>query len=201
MRWGLLIASLVVLVTPALAQRERAQLWCEQGGQTVTVNGIVSSTKVQKSYPSCTVTVYDNATSNLTAICSDAACTTPLANPFTSAANGYITFFAQTEPHIVDVQQSGAGLVTPITTRGLELCDIFTCLGGGGGSGGGTVVGTPPHVAKFTSTTAVGDSSGQDNGIDPTTWPLGLSLVTNALFTVKVNNITTGTTLNLLVSR
>src|SRR5882724_5984310 len=200
LRWGIVaVASFILFALPAMAQRERAQLWCEQGGQTVTTNGIVSSTKVQKSYPSCTVTVYDNATSNLTAICSDAACTTPLANPFTSTATGYITFFAQTEPHIVDVQQSGAGLVTPLTIRGLELCDIFTCLGGGGGGGG--VAGTPPHVAKFTSATTVGDSVGQDNGTDPTTWPLGLSLVTNALFTVKVNNASTGTTLNLLVAR
>ncbi len=200
MRWGLLI-FIVLSVLPALAQRERANLWCEQGGQTVTVNGVVSSTKVQKSYPSCTVTVYDTGTSNLTSLCTDAACTTPLINPFTSTSTGYITFFAQTEPAIVDVQQSGGGLATPITTRGLELCDVTTCLGGGGGGGSGSVAGTPPHIAKFTDATTVGNSVGQDDGTTPTTWPLGVSLVTNALFTVKVNNGTTGTTVNLLVAR
>ncbi len=200
MRWGLLI-FIVLSCLPALAQRERANLWCEQGGQTVTVNGVVSSTKVQKSYPSCTVTVYDTGTSNLTTLCTDAACTTPLINPFTSTSTGYITFFAQTEPAVVDVQQSGGGLATPITTRGLELCDVTTCLGGGGGGGSGSVSGTPPHIAKFTDPTTVGNSVGQDDGTTPTTWPLGVSLVTNALFTVKVNNGTTGTTVNLLVAR
>ncbi len=201
MRWGLLICILLSSCLPALAQRERANLWCEQGGQTVTVNGVVSSTKVQKSYPSCTVTVYDTGTSNLTSLCTDAACTTPLINPFTSTSTGYITFFAQTEPAIIDVQQSGGGLATPITTRGLELCDVTTCLGGGGGGGSGSVAGTPPHIAKFTDATTVGNSVGQDDGTTPTTWPLGVSLVTNALFTVKVNNGTTGTTTNLLVAR
>src|SRR5216684_7350030 len=201
LRWGIVaVASFFLFALPAMAQRERAQLWCEEGGQTVTTNGIVSSTKVQKSYPSCTVTVFDNGTNNLTQLCSDAACTTQLINPFTSTATGYITFFAQTEPHIVDVQQTGAGLPTAITTRGLELCDIFTCLGGGGG-GGGTVAGTPPHIAKFTSATAVGNSVGQDDGTTPVSWPLGVSLETNALFTRKTNNATMGTTLNLLVAR
>jgi len=32
--------------------------YCEQGGQTVATQGLVSSTKVQQSYPQCTVTVY-----------------------------------------------------------------------------------------------------------------------------------------------
>jgi hypothetical protein len=52
--WGMLSVN----AFPAV--RARSQGWCEQGNHTITVLGYASSTAtpVQRSYPSCTVTVY-----------------------------------------------------------------------------------------------------------------------------------------------
>jgi len=52
------LGHLIVMlsVAPALAQRERAQLWCEQGGQTVTPMDCVKPPEC-RSPTSCTVTV------------------------------------------------------------------------------------------------------------------------------------------------
>jgi hypothetical protein len=73
------------------------------------------------------------------------------------------------------------------------------CIGSGGG---GTVgPGTINHLSKFITSTTIGDAVCTDDGITPTACPLGVSLVTNALYTVKPNNGSTGTTVNLLVAR
>src|SRR5215813_8809266 len=88
------IALLVALSFPCWAQnRERLEGWCEQGGQVVQTDGRSSTTKVQRSYTSCTVTVYDAGTTNLATIASDYG-GTPKANPFTASSTGFWDFFA-----------------------------------------------------------------------------------------------------------
>jgi hypothetical protein len=84
MRRYLGIALFLLLCTSAFG-RQRAQGNCEQGGTTITTSGLSSTQKVQQSFPSCTVTVYQAGTLVLATIYSDNA-GTPLANPFTAAA-------------------------------------------------------------------------------------------------------------------
>ena len=67
--------------------------WVEKGGQPVVAGGISSTSTVQLSYPSTTVTIYNAGTLAAATIFSDAA-STAKANPFTADANGYWFFWA-----------------------------------------------------------------------------------------------------------
>ena len=70
----------------------------------------------------------------------------------------------------------------------------------GGAGGGGSVIGTgtPCMIAKWVSTSQLGNSTGCDDGINPVTWPNGLSLVGNALY-IQKPNANPGTVANELV--
>jgi hypothetical protein len=99
-----------------------ARGWCEYGNQTVATGGLTSSTKVQKSYPQCTITVYLAGTVTPATIYSDnAGSPTPLANPFTGQANGSWQFYAA--QGLYDVVLSGASLPVPLTLSGVSLFD------------------------------------------------------------------------------
>lgn len=99
-----------------------ARGWCEYGNQTVATGGLTSSTKVQKSFPSCTVTVFLAGTATPATIFSDnAGSPTPLANPFTAQSNGSWQFFAA--QGLYDVVLSGASLPAPLTLSGVGLFD------------------------------------------------------------------------------
>src|SRR6185503_3350168 len=78
----------------ALSQT-RVDGFCEKGGESVTFPGMggASTTKVQRSYVGCTVTVRDVSGGALSTIFSDSI-STPKANPFTADANGYWFFYA-----------------------------------------------------------------------------------------------------------
>lgn len=186
-----LAMALICLAADASAQRIFG--WCEQGGHRVVTNGLESSTKVQTSYPACTVTVFNGGTVVPATIFSDAGLTTPLANPFTATSAGFWAFFGA--PSTYDVQFSGTGITTPFTIAG------YTNSGGGGGGGGSVGPGTVNNLSKFTSTTNVGNATCTDDGVTPMSCGLGMSLSTSALFTVKPNNASTGTTVNLLIAR
>jgi len=81
------LASSVALAMPNAAG------WCEAGGATVSVPGnLPSTTLVQVSSPSCTVTVRDSM-GNIATIYSDNLLT-PLANPFTATVTGTWNFYA-----------------------------------------------------------------------------------------------------------
>lgn len=84
----------LLLAVPALA-RQRIQGWCEAGNRTITVNSTTSSatTPVQRSFPSCTVTVYVTGTINLASLYADNAGTTKT-NPFNADTNGYWFYYA-----------------------------------------------------------------------------------------------------------
>lgn len=112
--------ALAVIITPAYAY-EAAQGWCENGGQTVTTGANVSSTKVQRSYPPCTITVYVTGTGGLKATVFSDASGTPLSNPFTSGTNGFWQFFSSNGHY--DVQLSGGGLPIPTTIGDVLLFD------------------------------------------------------------------------------
>ena len=99
-----------------------ARGWCEYGNQTVSTGGLTSTTTVQKSFPSCTVTVYLAGTSTPATIYSDnAGSPTPLGNPFTAQSNGSWQFFAA--QGLYDVVLSGASLPAPLTLSGVSLFD------------------------------------------------------------------------------
>jgi hypothetical protein len=126
MRFRGLILLLVVLAGPSLA-RQRFNGDCYQGNQTVTTSGIVSTTLVLRSFPTCLVTVFDTGTLNLSTIFADNA-GTPKANPFTAASDGAYFFYANNGAR-VDVQLSGTGIGSPFLTKADVL---FSDLGAGG---------------------------------------------------------------------
>lgn len=128
-----LFVTLAGLSQSLLAIDGRLSGWCELGGQTVSVSGLpVSTTKVQRSYPACTVTVYNADTLTLATIYSTTS-STPLANPFTASSNGYWFFYAADGYY--DVKITGGGLSAPFTFGHLN---INTSSGGGGGGGAPT---------------------------------------------------------------
>lgn len=99
---------------------QRFWAWAEQGAVNVEINNQASDEYFQESYPSCTVTVYDEGTSDLSTLYSDDA-VTPLANPFTAQSNGYFWFYAADGRY--DVVLSGGGLASPLTLSDILLFD------------------------------------------------------------------------------
>jgi hypothetical protein len=88
----------------------------------VSTGGLASTTKVQKSFPSCTVTVFLAGTGTPATIFSDnAGSPTPLGNPFTAQSNGSWQFYAA--QGLYDVVLSGGGLPTSFTLSGVGLFD------------------------------------------------------------------------------
>lgn len=105
--------------------RENLSGWGEDGNYQVITDGRQSTTKVQRSFPSCTVTVYDYNTVTLASIMSDLA-GTPKANPFTADEQGRWDFWA--DPGRYDVQFSESGIPTPFARVALWVAE-------GGGTG------------------------------------------------------------------
>lgn len=189
-----LMLLLVGLGGSASAQSyEKIQLYCEKGGETVTTDGRTSTTRVQRSYPSCTVTVYDGGTLNLASIASDSI-GTPKSNPFTADSDGYISFYATDGTY--DVKMSGSGLAAPITRSGFW---VITSGGGGGGISGS---GTTNRFPIFTSSTAIGNSVFQQVGTSefaPAATGKRINLGTGSQQVVEIANAAvTGTTQNRL---
>lgn len=147
-----LVAFLTLFGGVGIAARaqtqQRLQGYCEKGGEVVVTDGRSSTTKVQRSYPSCTITVYVSGTLTLATIYSDYS-STPLANPFTADTAGYWSFVANSGRY--DVKMSGAGFTTPITRSGLWIAS-------GGGGGGSVGPGTVDRLPRFDTTTTIADS-------------------------------------------
>jgi len=98
-----------------------AQGYVQLGGQVVVTNGVSSTTKTLRSYPGCTVSVFNAGTATLSTIYSDNI-GTPLANPFTAdATTGKWQFWAQNSRY--DIQFSGAGITSPFTLFDVALFD------------------------------------------------------------------------------
>jgi hypothetical protein len=120
---------------PVRSAQEKLQGWCQYGGQTVTVSGVSSSDTWQASYPSCTVTVYDTGTLNLSTIYSDEG-VTPKANPFTADTTGY--WFAYAADGDYDVKFSGGGIPAPFTLTDFKLYSAGAGISSLGGLTGAT---------------------------------------------------------------
>lgn len=109
---------LLLLLTFTALARQKAQGYCEQGNHTVSMHGYTSTTKVQRSFPSCTVTVYLAGTPTLADIYSDDA-GTPKPSQFTASATGYWFFYADDGRY--DLRFSGGGIATPFTIGDFAL--------------------------------------------------------------------------------
>jgi hypothetical protein len=96
---------LLLLTAPAFAN-QAASGFCETGGAQVSLSGLLSTTLVQQSFPSCTVTVRLVSNGSIATIYSDNA-NTPLANPFTASAQGYWTFYAANTRYSVSLTNAG----------------------------------------------------------------------------------------------
>lgn len=124
--------------------RGKIQGYVERGGNTVTTDGRVSTTNVQKSFPLATVEVFNAGTSTPSTIFSDEG-GTPKTNPFTADNDGHWFFWADQGRY--DVQFSGAGIPSPFTLFGLETIISTTALNDPGGNG--IVVRTSSGVTTF----------------------------------------------------
>lgn len=144
----IIIAIVLGCCGASSAQCVKYNSWAQAGGQSVVTSGLTSTTKVQKSYPSATVTVYATGTTNLSSIFSNSACSTPKANPFTAASDASYGFYISSAT--VDLRFSGTGIVPPFTISGVTISGV---------SGGTTTVqcaGTNDSAALIAAYTAGG---------------------------------------------
>ena len=114
---GVLILAMLA-AAPAWAD-EAVNGWCVQGAEPVVTSGLTSTTLVQLSAPSCTVTVYVHG-GGLATIYSDNS-STPLANPFTANSNGQWQWYAANGRY--DVAMSGGALTGTVTISDILLAD------------------------------------------------------------------------------
>src|SRR5678816_3907122 len=115
----LLVLALACLSAIPSYAIERAQGWCEQGGQRVTTTSpnTTSTGYFQRSFPACTVSVYLAGTVTVATIYSTDT-STPKSNPFTASTTGFWFFYAADGNY--DVQFSGAGISSPF-----KLSDVL----------------------------------------------------------------------------
>lgn len=187
-----IFALLLLAPLSCFGQVLHYQNFCQTGAQKVTTQGLQSTTNVQRSYPRCTVAVYLTGTTTLATIYSDGL-STPLANPFTANTDGSFGFWASPSS-CYDATISGGNPGDTIPTP-FTFADI--CLGSGGGGGGGIGPGTVNRIAKFVSTSNVGNSTGFDTGTGLVQWDNGLSSMGSAYGKLYPNS-PTGTADNLL---
>lgn len=112
-----------------LHARAKVQNWCEDGNYSVTVPGGAgpSSNKFQRSFPSCTVTVYLTGTLTLASLYSNNSGTVK-ANPFTAATSGQWFFYVDSGRY--DIKFSGGGIPVPFTLSdysAIDASDVVDC--------------------------------------------------------------------------
>lgn len=162
----MLVLGICALVCPAAFAADQYARYngaCSQGGQRVVTNGVQSSNFFNRSFPSCTVTVFIHGTLNKATLFTNAAGTTPLLNPFTATTKGDASWYAPDARY--DVQYSGGvypnNIPTPFSIGDIQLC--FSCSGGAGGSSNATQLqGVPISVSS--------PASGQFLGFNGSVW-------------------------------
>lgn len=106
-----LLLILAVFLLPAVAKADvfPYQNWCQYGGQTVSTQGLTSTTKVQQSFPGCNVEVFVTGTGTHASLFSDSGGTSPIGNPFqANTSTGF--FFFYTAVGCYDIVTSGGSL-------------------------------------------------------------------------------------------
>jgi hypothetical protein len=166
------LTAFLFLLCSGASARGRVYGFCEQGNQTVTVAGVVSSpaTPVQGSCPAATVTVYITGSGGTKAnIYADNAGTV-LSNPFTigtspeTSSIGYWFFYADNGTY--DVQFSGTGVSTPFTLGAIPILDptsngTVTSFSGSGPAWLTWTVATPTTTPAVTLAATAGQGSHQ----------------------------------------
>lgn len=119
-----------VVVASNARANQRAQGFCEVGGSVTVTSGINSTTKVQRSFPECKVSVYFKGTVTLATIYSDNA-NTPKSNPFYASTQGYWAWYAANGRYDVTISRPcnadttcGGGLASPFTFADIALSDF-----------------------------------------------------------------------------
>lgn len=113
--------GLLILTVNSIQAAERAQAFCETGGQVTVTSGIPSSTQVQASFPQCTVTVFVTGSGGTLATIYADNNGTPLSNPFTANSSGAWFFYAPNGHY--DVMLSGSGIPGQFTISDVLLYD------------------------------------------------------------------------------
>src|SRR5580692_266057 len=169
MRKILLLSALVLLSLVSHAQTAKYNAWCETGGQNVVTVNLNSTTVVQASMPSCTVTVFLHGTLVKATIYADSS-NTPLTNPFTANTDATYGFYAAVSAHYDIVTQGQIQTITGPQTETVNINDVV--LGGGGGGGGGSVsiTGTSPINVAPSPLTNTGVISHAASGVTPGTY-------------------------------
>lgn len=98
----------------------------EQGGSLVVTSGTDSVTRVGKTFPSATVTVYNTGTVTLSSIFSDSG-GTPKANPFTAGSDASWSFYIASGHY--DIKFSGTGIDSPFTIADVVATDVASASG------------------------------------------------------------------------
>lgn len=168
---------------------QRIQGWSEQGNTKVSVQGLLSTTLVQKSFPGSTITVYLTGTVTLASLFSDdAASPTPLANPFTAGAAGTFGFYVANGRY--DIVFSGTGISAPFTLRDFAALDgSVLVIDSTNTQYAGGVLGATPTAALQAAINAIPSGAGGTVQL-----PRGTITLTAALFNTnrKVNLIGAG---------
>lgn len=122
---SLLLLCLLLGFSTSLIAYDKAQGWCENGAVAVTIPGTQGSgaQRFQRSYPSCTVTIYNAGTVVLSTIYSDNIGTVK-ANPFTASSTGQWFFYGPNGRY--DVKLSNGGIPAPFTLGDFVLLDTAT---------------------------------------------------------------------------
>jgi len=147
---------LLLVAALPLAANERQQGDCMQGSYPAVTSGINSITKLMRSFPRCTVSVYLTGTATLATVYSDNS-STPLANPFTADRYGHWFFYAANGRY--DVTLSGAGFPAPFTLGDLLLSDSGT----GFNTTGLLITPTPGTTNVGIGIIQIGPASGNQN--------------------------------------
>lgn len=144
-----LLAGLLCLLSGGASAQTRQFLQgnCERGNNTVTTDGRTSTTRVQRSFPSCTVTVYDAGTTTPATISSSSGGAAK-ANPFTADSDGHWGFWIL--PGRVDVQLSGSGIPSPFTIANMWVPST---------GGSSTTPGSPTTSVQFNSASTFAGSA------------------------------------------
>lgn len=162
----------ILFFSPLIANaqtREAIQGYCERGGEVVVTDSRSSTTKVQRTFASCTVTVYVAGTTTPANLATDTS-GTPKSNPFTADTDGYWKFYVPAGRY--DVRMSGSGITTPFTRSGYWVSlggasPVANCEAGkmlyyatGGASPSCLTVGTNLSISSGTLNATGGTSTG-----------------------------------------